>query len=360
MRTVGVEEEFLLVDLAGRPVGVAAAAVEAATVERELMEQMLETGTKPCLEARELAEQLGARRRTAALAARDAGARLVALGTSPLPGTVTVTEDPRYQRMQVEFGLTAREQLTCGCHVHVEVADADEGVAVLDRMGPWLPVLLALSANSPFWQGEDTGYSSYRSQVWRRWPTAGPTEPFGSAAAYTEVVDALLASGAALDPGMVYFDARLSQRYPTVEVRAADVCLRPQDALLLAVLVRGLVETSARSAADGAPAPRTRAELLRAAAWRAGRFGLGGTLVHPLTGSPAPAGEVVDALLARLRPVLDEQGDWELATALWDDLRVRGNGADEQRGWARGDLADVLLHAADATLLRPPTRIMPS
>lgn len=360
MRTVGVEEEFLLVDPAGRPVGVAALAAESATVELELMEQMLETGTQPCLAARELAEQLGQRRRGAALAARDAGARLVALATSPLAGTPTVTGSPRYQRMLAEFGITAREQLTCGCHVHVEIADAEEGVAVLDRIGPWLPGLLAVSANSPFWQGADTGYASFRSQVWRRWPTAGPTAPFGSAGAYAETVDALVATGAALDPAMVYFDARLSQRYPTVEVRAADVCLRPQDALLVAVLVRALVETAARDALSGHPLPGVGVEVLRGAAWRAGRHGLGDGLVHPATGYRAPAAEVIGALLAHVRPVLAEQDEWDLVETLWTDLRSRGTGADEQRRWAGGGLAEVVFQATDATLMRPGTRIIPS
>ena len=93
------------------------------------------------------------------------------------------------------FGLTAAEQLTSGCHVHVSVADDDEGVAVLDRIGPWLSPLLALSANSPFWQGKASGYESFRSQVWSRWPTAGPSREFGSARAYRDAVASLVATG---------------------------------------------------------------------------------------------------------------------------------------------------------------------
>lgn len=351
MRTVGVEEEFLLVDLAGVPVGVATAAAEAAPVELELMQQMLETGTQPCLAAGDLAGQLAHRRRSAALAATEVGARLVAVGTSPLPGAPTITPNPRYERMTEAFGLTAREQLTCGCHVHVEVSDDEEGVAVIDRLGPWLSCLLALSANSPFWQGIDTGYASYRSQVWRRWPTAGPAGPFGSARAYADTVDGLLATGAALDPAMVYFDARLSHHYPTVEVRIADVCLRQADALLLAVLVRALVETAARDALAGAAAPGTRLELLRAASWRAGRHGLGDTLVSPATGRTAAAAAVVEALLVHVRPVLADQGEWDLVRELWSELRQRGTGSDEQRRRAPAGLAEVVSQAVEATLV---------
>ena len=145
------------------------------------------------------------------------------------------------------FGLTAQEQLTCGCHVHVQVESDEEGVAVLDRIQPWLATLLALSANSPFWQGVDSSYASFRYQAWGRWPCSGPTEWFGSAEASHETVGQMVRTGTLLDTGMVYFDARLSQHYPTLEVRIADVCLRHEDAVLIAALVRALVETEARA-----------------------------------------------------------------------------------------------------------------
>ncbi|WP_143665942.1 YbdK family carboxylate-amine ligase, partial [Streptomyces griseus] len=176
-----------------------------------------------------------------------------------------------------------QEQLTCGCHVHVSVASDEEGVAVLDRMRRWLPVLLALSANSPYWQGRDSGYSSYRSQVWGRWPSAGPVDVHGSAEAYHDRVRSLVGTGALRDEGMIYFDARLSHRYPTVEVRIADVCLDPADTVLLATLVRGLVDTAAREWRAGEPPPDIDTSLLRVATWRAGRSGLEGRLVHPRT-----------------------------------------------------------------------------
>ena len=179
------------------------------------------------------------------------GARVAALATSPLPVMPELTPSPRYRAMNERFGLTTTEQLTCGCHVHVGVADDEEGVAVLDRIRIWLPVLLAISANSPFWQGRDTGYASFRSQAWTRFPTAGATEIFGSAAAYHERAEALVASEVLLDHAMIYFDARLSHKYPTVEIRVADVCLHAEDSVVVAGLARALVETAAREALDG-------------------------------------------------------------------------------------------------------------
>ena len=143
------------------------------------------------------------------------------------------------------------EQLVCGRHVHVSVESDDEAVAVLDRVRVWLPSLLALSANSPFWQGKDTGYASFRSQMMSRWPTSGPPPRLGSAEAYRSLVTDMVESGVLLDEGMVYFDARVSFRYPTVEIRAADVCLDARDTVLVAALCRGLVETAARQWRSG-------------------------------------------------------------------------------------------------------------
>ena len=365
-RTVGVEEEFLLVDPSdGQPRAVASAVLAAdqartpkepageedPAVEAELQLQQVETGTKPCRTLDELDKQLRSTRRQAAEAARSRGVEIAAIGTSPVPVQAELTPAPRYRRMVRRFGMTVHEQLTCGCHVHVGVDDDEERVAVLDRIRPWLAPLHALSGNSPFWQGEDSRYASYRSQVWARWPSAGPTELFGSAEAYHSAVTAMTDSGTVLDAGMVYFDARLSQHYPTVEIRVADVCLDAAHTLLLAALARALVETAARAWAAGHPPQPVRMELLRLAAWRAGRSGLDGDLVDPRTLLPAPARTVLDALLAHVHDALEDAGELtevhQLHEALWRD----GTGAARQRSiYGRtGTLADVVADSVRRT-----------
>lgn len=357
-RSVGVEEELLLVSAdGGEPQAVSgavlASADEAEELEKELQREQVETGTRPRTEMMDLAVEVRRWRGAASQRARAVGAEVAALATSPLPVDPSLSPGDRYRRMVKEYGLTAQEQLTCGCHVHVGVESDEEGVAVLDRIRPWLAPLLAMSANSPFWQGEDSGYASYRNRVWGRWPSAGPVEAFGSAEAYHERVRTMIATGALLDEGMVYFDARLARNYPTVEVRVADVCLDARDTVLVAALTRGLVETAARAWREGEPPAAVDVGLLRLAAWRAGRSGISGDLVHPETFEPAPARAVVEALVEHVRPALSDTGDLSLVEEGVAELFRRGNGADAQRAvWeeSEGDLGAVVAEAVRRTV----------
>ncbi len=296
MRKVGVEEELLLVDPATGELANAAGAVlhehrtergdapppsASRDLEGELLRHMVETHTEPTEDLAEIARQLRQARRTAINAAEESGVAVVAVATAPLGAVVPqVSVNPRYERIVQEFGDTGRGAGTLGMHVHVDVADDEEGVRVIDGLRPWLPLLTALTSNSPYASGRDTGYASWRQQVWTRWPTSGTAEPYGSAAEYHRVRDTLIRVGAAFDEGMLYFDARLSASYPTVEIRVADTCTDVDDALLATALARALVETLAERRPPRDPA---RSDLLRAAWWRAARYGLTGDLVHPLT-----------------------------------------------------------------------------
>ena len=366
MRTLGVEEELLLVDSKrGGPRSVATQVLKQAkglltaprpdqrlgSLDREYQQQMIEANSAPHSDLTELADDIRHCRNRAITAARDAGARVVASGSSPLPVEPRLFREPRYERIAEVFGITATQQLTCACHVHVSVESDEEGVAVLDRIRCWLAVLIALSANSPFWQGVDTRYSSFRSQAMLRWPTAGPTTVFGSAENYHATVTSMLRSGVMLDKGMVYFDARLSHHLPTVEIRVADVCADAADAVLLAALVRGLVETAATAWRAGEAPPPVPSSMLRLASWQAGRYGVGGDLLDPLTLCPRPAAEVVADLVEHVRPALAASGDEALVEFQVGEILRRGNGADRQRAvFARtGQLADVVADLARVT-----------
>ncbi len=373
MRTFGVEEELLIVDPeSGMLLALAdlmlpslvppkepdAARIhatekpvhEGADFSYELKLEQIETQTHPCLDYTELLRQLRRARALADQAARAHGGRVAALATSPQGAATHLTPNPRYMTMQQRFGLTVRNQLTCGLHVHTYVQSPEEGVAVMDRIRDKLAVLIALSANSPFWNGAETGFESYRTQAWNRWPGSGPTMIFGSLPVYRRVVTRLVQSGVLMDEGMVYFDARLCRQHPTVEIRVADVCLRAEDAALIAVLVRALVESAAREWNDGvdpAPVPTL---LLRMAAWQASNCGLRGELLDFGTFTPAPAADVVRALVDFVAPVLEEQGELEMVRVGVERILAEGTGSQLQRGPFRaGGLPAVVERAVELT-----------
>ncbi|WP_347108644.1 glutamate--cysteine ligase [Paenarthrobacter sp. S56] len=336
MRTFGVEEELLIVDpVTGRPLALADALLngsDAGTgLSHELKLEQIETQTRPCNGYEELLHQIRRGRAMADEAARKHGARIAAIATSPLAATPHTTPDPRYAEMLEKFGLTAQEQLTCGFHVHTSVESPEEGVVVLDHIRDKLAVLTAISANSPYWRGQQTGFHSYRTQAWNRWPTSGPSAVFGSLTSYRRMVARLLDTGVLLDEGMIYFDARISRAHPTVEVRVADVCLRAEDAALIAVLVRALVETATLEMLDGVEPSSVPTALLRMASFQASNMGLRGDLLDFGDFRPQPAANVVWALVDYLSPVLDDQGELEIVKAGIADILERGNGANEQR-----------------------------
>jgi carboxylate-amine ligase len=239
--------------------------------------------------------------------------------------------------MASEYRQLVDEQQVCACQVHVSVDDRDLAVRLTRRIRGWLPVLLAMSASSPCFQGEDTGYASYRTVVVSRWPTVGPPPDFASAEDYDRTVATLIHSGVISDAGMIYFDARLSARYPTIEIRVADACPSVDDAVLIAALARALVVTAARTDTTpgdhqrGASLPESPQVLLRAATWRAARSGLDGLLIDPWTIRAIPAADLVQALLLHVRSVLEERSEWDMVAQLSEALLARGPSARRQR-----------------------------
>lgn len=339
-RLIGVEEELLLVDSETLlPVAASGQILRAGNVslpggvqlEAEVKGEQIEVVSPPLSTHHDVLNAVLFGRRAADRHAQEVGARAVALATPVDRCEPHLVHEPRYERMRTRFGLTMDEQLTCGLHVHVSIASPEEGVAVLDRIRPWLPVLLALSANSPYWQGVDSRFDSYRYQAWNRWPSAGAYDRFHTAEGYSQTLDEILASGVSLDRGMIYFDARLSSHAPTVEIRICDVCLAPQDAACLAVLARALVETAAADWRRGLPADDVPTFHLRLASWRASRWGLGHELVSPVTRDLVPAAAAVAELLAHV------DGHFASAAESWTAREVvrtilqRGNGAAVQR-----------------------------
>ena len=355
--TIGVEEEYHLVDattggLADAPDVVATAkGLLGDDAQSEISTSQLEVATPVCTSLADVRRQLERLRRGAGQAAEAHGCRVLACGTHPSGSWLEqrLTEGERYLEVYERLGLLALQQLIAGCHVHVGISSSGEpdpelGVRVLDRLRPDLHLLLALSGSSPFWEGVDTSYASYRTQWFNRFPVTGTAQLVGDRATYDRLVADLVATGMVRDASHLYWDARLSTRFPTVEVRIADTCPVVDDVVLQAALVRSLVRVAAAEAVRDADFPRPRSELVRAARWRAARFGLAGQLVDLRAGGLADGAALLDATLERLRPDLEELGDWAEVRELADALLARGTSAQRQREvFVRsGDLAAVV------------------
>ncbi len=374
--TVGVEEEFHVVDLDSRElVPRGTEILERLPPDRytaELHRSMVETNSDVYIDLDDLRDQLLAMRRHAADVAEALGLGIVAAGTVPLveADEMRMTPTSRFEQMLDDYQLLAREQLICGTQVHVGLGNRDTAVAVAQRVARWLPVLLALSASSPFWMGEDSGYSSIRSLLWQRWPTAGASGLVQSATDHDDLVAELISSGTISDRKMIYFDVRPSAHVPTLELRVTDSCPDVDDIVLLAGLYRALVVRERDAIAAGRPLVRVRGPVLRAATWRAARSGLEGDLVD-LTdfARPVAARQAVISLVDSLRPQLEAHGDWERISQLAGRAVERGSAAYWQRRvYARreryADVVDALLAAtcrrddADGAVGREPQPLL--
>jgi carboxylate-amine ligase len=339
--TFGVEEEFLLVRADGRLSHQGPEIAEGGEgLEAELKRCQVEAVTDVCRTPDEVLAQLTGLRKDLAESASEHGSRLLPSGCPILPETapLEITPKPRYLTMADWFGATARSLTTCGCHVHVGIQDRETGVRVSNQLRPWLPVLLTITANSPF-DGLDTGYASWRYQSWSRWPSAGPPPLFSGVDEYESTVDGMLRAGALMDRGMIYWDIRLSDRHPTLEFRISDVAVTAEHATLLATLVRGLV---AHALDTTTPPPELSQAILRANLWRASREGLSGSALHPVTGELTPVQSQLDDLVELLTPVIGD--DLEFVKSVLADVRERGTGAGRQRAAfkRRGELTDVV------------------
>lgn len=358
---VGVEEEYLLVDPTTRvPVASADAVAERAAmsmgeqVSTEFTRFQIEAKTTPCTDSDALTEELRGLRTTMAEVAAKEGLRVVATGTPVLGDVVPppINEHPRYELGMRAYGpMLHDEQSVCACHVHVQLPDRAQAVLVSNHLRPWLPVLIALTANSPYWAGRDTGYASWRTITWGRWPVAGPPPYFASVEEFDALVADLTAGEVLVDPGTIFWDIRPSARLPTLEIRVADVAMTGDEAALLATLVRGLVVVSLISVADGDPGPKLSTALLRAAYWRAARDGMEGSGIDVRGRRLVPGRALVHALVEHAEPGLTGN-DLELVDKYLDRLFRVGTGAARQRAAfeRRGRITDVVDYLIDQTV----------
>lgn len=343
--TVGVEEEYQLVDPCSGALLPNSAKVMStlketdssgdpdATIHHELHLNQIEMASNVCASLAEVRQVLTETRRVLMEAARVNGCRLSAAGTNPLslPDGPDVTPKERYQAMSHRFQQLARDLFIFGCHVHVAMEDRELGVGVMNRCRRWLPVLQAITANSPYWDGVDTGYASYRRELWAQWPMAGPPPHFRSLDDYQECVDQLIQCGAIKDESFIYWDIRLPTKVPTIEFRAADVMTRVDEAVGYVGLVRAMVMQAIADERTEKPYVEIHQNVLSYATWHAARYGVTDDLVDPTECQRLPARDLIKRTMTELSDVLDATNERQPVDDFINRVVHEGSGAERQR-----------------------------
>jgi carboxylate-amine ligase len=362
--TIGVEEEFFVVDSYSlHPLNDIRALLQFAhrlsggreSYSAELRTCMVESRTGVCRTLTQLRNEICSLRAGIIHAAEQTGCLIAAAGTFPLTHwrSQGFAAESRHKFIIDRYARLARIHVICACQVHIGVANRDTAIEVMNRVRPWLALLNALSASSPFWMGEDTGYASYRSTVWERWPMAGIPPIFASYDDYRRRMRALASIDTITDTGQLYWDVRPGTNHDTVEFRPADSCTTVDDTILQAALCRALVQHHLGELDRGAPPPDPCPEQLRAAKWRAARYGLSRDLVDPVAAELLPASALIDRLLKLLRPALEDTGDWDEVIELVERTKSSKTSADRQRrviarGGGLRDVANLLVQQTGA------------
>lgn len=365
--TLGVEEEYQLVnpktrELTGRAGKVLANANEDGDrIQLEMHRCQIEIATHVCQSLSELRDELRRSRATVIKSAQDDEVAVVAAGTHPfsLWNEQRLTDKDRYQKLAQNLQQAIRELIIFGCHVHVglngtEFRDRpDIALEVVNRCRLWLSPLLALTANSPFWQGNDTGYDSYRTELWCRLPTAGPPPYFWNYPDYEQFVQSLIQTNVIQDPTTLYWDIRLSNNFPTIEFRISDVCMTIDESIMLAGLVKALVRRCVDATHASEPYSPARSELLKAAHWTAARYGISAELVDLEQSTVLPAKDCIERFMTYLQPALEAEQDWDTVAPLVQRILDDGNGASRQRAWflETGDKRNVVDRLIEQTAL---------
>ncbi len=340
--TMGVEEEYQIMDPSTQALAADAerllSSVESPIetgihVQPEMHSSQVEIATPICYDLAEVRDALIRARQLVINTAAQFNRQIAAMGTHPFSHwkDQSITANERYQKIEQRYQQLTYEQTISGCHVHIGCEDRKIALQIINRARLWIAPLLALSANSPFWLQDDTGYDSFRTEIWWRWPMAGPPPFLSSLAEYDSLLQQLIKTDSITDSSHLYWDVRLSEHFPTIEFRVADVCMTVDEAVMITGLIRALVQTCYEQVLQEQAYPNASRDLLRSVHWRAARYGLSTHLVDVQAERLVPAPELIDQMLAFLRPALESSGAWDEISTLVNTTLQNGNGATRQR-----------------------------
>ncbi|HKQ60840.1 MAG TPA: carboxylate-amine ligase [Candidatus Polarisedimenticolaceae bacterium] len=336
--TIGVEEEYQIVHPATRELTSyiqefldQGRVVLKDQIKPEFLQSQVEVGSRICHDIDEVRQEIVRLRRAIWEMAEREGLRVVAASTHPFSSWTTqeVTHGERYTKHAQDMADVARQMLVFGMHVHIGIEDPELRIDVMNQVRYFLPHLLALSTSSPFWHGRDTGLKSYRSIILGNLPRAGIPPTFRSWSDYQEFVDTLVATGCIEEPTRIWWDMRPSPKYPTLELRFADIGTRVDEAVCLAALMLGLVTKLIKLRHANLSWRHYHRSLISESKWRAVRYGVDGNLIDFGKRAEVPLRRLVPEMLQWIDDVVDELGirrDVEYANTI---LR-EGTSADRQ------------------------------
>lgn len=347
----GIEEEFFLTDAISR--GTPRRKLKAfhhavrttlPDVERELLQAQVEIASKPTTSFAEARSMLTALRSGLKTVGGEHQILVLAAGTQPIARWMqqSQTKKKRYDTIVQEMQMLGRRDVVCGMHVHVEVPRPDERVDLMNRLLPYTPLLLALSASSPFWQGRPTGLAAYRLSVWGEMPRTGLPNLFKDAAEYARYVDIMIKSGVIDDASFLWWTLRPSIHYPTLEMRVADSCTRLEDALTIAALYRCLVRCAVRRPDLNRDLTGASRAIASENLWRAQRFGVHASFLDEASGTLVALHDHLAAVLAMVdedahaldcraeveasRTIITEGTSADRQLAIYEQRRSSGDG----------------------------------
>ena len=335
----GVEEEYFLSDQTTR---LAVTSVSRAflaeargrfptEVQREMLQSQIEVATPPCDSMGQARDILANLRGELALIAARHGLTVLAAGTHPSAAWLRqrVTSAARYDRIMRDLQMLGSRNQVCGLHVHVEVPDPEARISIMGRMLPYLPLILALSTSSPFWQGHRTGLMGYRLAAYRELPRTGLPEMFADAADHQRYLDIMVSARAIENSSFVWWAIRPSRQHPTLELRVADSCTRVEDSVAIAALYRCLVRRLDRDRSLNAGMAASSRAIVLENLWRAQRYGVHAGLVDEHGPGMQPFEEALERTLALVAEDAEALG-CEVELDGLRDIVARGASADSQ------------------------------
>lgn len=336
--TLGIEEEYQVIDPVSRELAsheqkivTEAEKVLHDQVKAEMHQAVVEVGTNICQDIDDAREQITHLRRSISGIAEGLGLRIGAAGTHPFSKweTQLITPNPRYDEIINEMQDTARSNLIFGLHVHVGIEDKPLALHITNAMRYFLPHLYALSTNSPFWEGRNTGFKSFRSKVFDKFPRTGIPDVFHDVAEYESYVNLLVKTGCIDNPKKIWWDIRIHPFFPTLEVRICDVPMTIDETVCIAAVIQALVAKLYKLKTQNLNFITYHRALINENKWRAGRYGLDGKMIDFGKECEVDTSILLEELLAFVDDVVDDLGSRKEVEYVRSMIK-NGTGADRQ------------------------------